>query len=1140
MTILSALDDKECGLIIGLPDIIDHSLTKKLASQFTPVDPDKEEERVAGLDKFPKFSNSQGVSLSDKFVNRLKEDGSHRKVVGLKRTIAHKSYQNGQPDNMLHAIADDPSSIAHRIPHQYDGEDDEVTQHEYWDDAWQKNEEISGSKDEDVIDSIMKNVFSNDKSFIEETRQFLEPWRDIFSRTLSNTPAKLEPLEIIVDSTKWETRTSQGPPRMMSSEKEEHIRKFVEEGLSQGIIRPCKEAHYSQVHLVPKPAGPDGKKKMRTTIDYRFLNQCSTPQTWPLPNIAQMLQRIGKAKPTYFAKLDMTWGYWQAPLAESCKRFTAFITFMGIFEWNRAPMGTQASGGYFHRMISFTVLSGLVYNILEAYIDDLLVHAQTKEEMFRRLTEVFQRFRDHNIKFNPDKVLISDSDMEFVGHVITPTGITFSPKKLNGIAEIPIPITKGDLKKFIGVANYFRDHVKGHSDMSKAMHDMLPNYTRSHRNQRLKWSQDQEQAFYTLRAAVEHAPMLSWINEMWKIGLETDASDYGIGAFLFQIDPTTDKKIPIQFLSKSLTGAQLRWSTPEKEMYAFFYAVKKLSWLLGDKRFTWYTDHKNNTLTRITGSDKVLRWDLYLQEFNFTKEFIQGEKNEITDSFSRLCKVEDKDPLHAVPALVSDLLAQLCEKDETDYITVITGTNAPLPSSFLNSVFESEGNKEVLAAVAIPRTIDDVAFNKIARVHNATVGHLGVERTIYKLTRLNQTWPSMRTDVVSFIKLCDCCQKLSRIRVPIHTSRFTTASYGLMNKLSMDCMGPFKTTEGGYTHILVIIDNFSRYTTLHGLKSLSGIQIAQCLLEHIGTFGTPNIIQMDNGSEFLNEVVSETTKLLNTSGASILAYSKEENAIVERCNKEVLRHLQALVFEINKRDTWIRYLPLVQRIINSQISSVTGASPNDLLFGGKLNLDRALITPSLINFEEGVSVSAWSSELIATQDKLINVAAKQQADKDRAHMLRKVDSVTQFRPNSFVLVQYPSGAMGKRAPTKLHTHWKGPMRVVSNKGPEYTIHDLVRNTDIKVHVTRLKQFEHDATRTNPKATAAKDYEEDEVEAILAHSGNPKYKSHMDFLVRWMGYDESHDSWLPWSELRLNSVLHQYLSDNNMTKLIPQL
>lgn len=110
------------------------------------------------------------------------------------------------------------------------------------------------------------------------------------------------------------------------------------------------------------------------------------------------------------------------------------------------------------------------------------------------------------------------------------------------------------------------------------------------------------------------------------------------------------------------------------------------------------------------------------------------------------------------------------------------------------------------------------------------------------------------------------------------------------------------------------------------------------------------------------------------------------------------------------------------------------------------------------------------------------------------------------------------------------------MRVVTNNGATYTIHDLVRDTDISVHVTRLKRFDYDADRLDPLSIAAKDYGEDEVEAIISHSGNPKRKSSLDFLVRWA--DETEDLWLPWSKLRLLPKLHDYLRANGMANLIP--
>ena len=247
-------------------------------------------------------------------------------------------------------------------------------------------------------------------------------------------PSLLEPLSIEIDKAKFETKKAQGPPRMMSAEKDAHMEKFITEGLKSNVIRPSNARYYSQVRLVVKPEAdattiktnasystgydgasnaaqamliddknsqssepqgnaksksttpqarsalstPNPPRKWRTTIDYIHYNDCIVKQHWPLPNISVMKERIGKAKPKCFAKLDMANGYWQAPLAEYSKAYTAFICFMGIFEWNRAPIGTQPAGGYFQQMIAFVVLLGLTYKILESYIDDIFVHAQTK------------------------------------------------------------------------------------------------------------------------------------------------------------------------------------------------------------------------------------------------------------------------------------------------------------------------------------------------------------------------------------------------------------------------------------------------------------------------------------------------------------------------------------------------------------------------------------------------------------------------------------------------------------------------------------------------------------------------------------------------------------------------------------------
>ena len=139
--------------------------------------------------------------------------------------------------------------------------------------------------------------------------------------------------------------------------------------------------------------------------------------------------------------------------------------------------------------------------------------------------------------------------MVFVGHEIDCEGVRFSPDKLSGVDDIPIPKTKGELKRFQGLANYFRDHVQSISILSQPLNLLLPKYNKSQRNHKLVWTDEQKANFIALRDAVSNCPKLFFINDEWEIGLETDASDYGIGGFLFQTKPIVLTKVPIQFVS---------------------------------------------------------------------------------------------------------------------------------------------------------------------------------------------------------------------------------------------------------------------------------------------------------------------------------------------------------------------------------------------------------------------------------------------------------------------------------------------------------------------------------------------------------------------------------------------------------------
>ena len=165
------------------------------------------------------------------------------------------------------------------------------------------------------------------------------------------------------------------------------------------------------MHLVPKP----GEDKWRFCLDYRFLNLCTSIEGGVIQNIGETLRRIGSHKPRYFAVMDLTSGYHQAPIAEGSIPYTAFVTHRGVYEWVRVPIGLKGAPNYFQRELSAQVLGSLMGNTCELYIDDLIVYGSTEEDFLERLDQVFKRLKEYNITCNPDKCRFGVESIEYMG-----------------------------------------------------------------------------------------------------------------------------------------------------------------------------------------------------------------------------------------------------------------------------------------------------------------------------------------------------------------------------------------------------------------------------------------------------------------------------------------------------------------------------------------------------------------------------------------------------------------------------------------------------------------------------------------------------------------------------------------------------
>jgi hypothetical protein len=213
------------------------------------------------------------------------------------------------------------------------------------------------------------------------------------------------------------------------------------------------------------------------------------------------------------------------------------------------------------------------------------------------------------------------------------------------------------------------------------------------------------------------------------------------------------------------------------------------------------------------------------------------------------------------------------------------------------------------------------------------------------------------------------------------------------------------------------------------------------------------------------------------------------------------------------------------------------------LFGNSIQLDRGIFLPQYkLEGTEPTkgTVRSWIDNMLSRQKDLIDIAAKHQSETDALHIAKR-DSVTYtaFPVNSYVLVAYNYSRFGQLPPDKLMTAYKGPYRVVSYVGSDYTLQNLVTMKHEHVHVTLLKKFEYDARFTDPVEVARHDTSEFLVERILSHEGDFKDKSTLKFRVRWAGYGPEDDTIEPWKHVRDTAQLHEYLRLNKLARYIPR-
>ncbi|PIK34749.1 hypothetical protein BSL78_28428 [Apostichopus japonicus] len=342
--------------------------------------------------------------------------------------------------------------------------------------------------------------------------------------------------------------------------------------------------------------------------------------------IEDSLDSLGGSR--WFSTLDLASGYWQVEVKEEDRAKTAFVTRKGLYEFTVMPFGLCNAPATFQRLME-RVLAGLQWDVAVLYIDDIIVHGRTFEEHIERLSSVLQRLREANLTLKTKKCCLFQSKVEFLGHVVSGEGISPNPRKVKDVAEWVTPSTLTDLRSFLGLATYYRRFIEGFASIARPLHAL------TEKGKQFKWSDDCAEAFATLKNKLTSSPILAYPYDKDPFVLDTDASQFGIGAVLSQ--KQSGQELVISYGSRLLTKRERNYCTTRKELLAVVYFVRYFRHYLLGKPFLLRTDHGSLRwlFSFKEPEGQVARWIESLAPYEFKIEHRPGTKHLNADALSR-------------------------------------------------------------------------------------------------------------------------------------------------------------------------------------------------------------------------------------------------------------------------------------------------------------------------------------------------------------------------------------------------------------------------------------------------------------------------------------------------------------------------
>ena len=453
----------------------------------------------------------------------------------------------------------------------------------------------------------------------QDLTSLLASYKDILTDIPGLTTALEHDIRLINETP---VRQSYPLPHALSRQLQEDLEKWQE----LGIIEPSHSPYCSPLLAVRKKDGSH-----RFCLDCRQINQLTVFDAEPIADPQHIFASLSEAR--FLSKIDLASGFWQVPLSESSKQYTAFSTRHGLFQFRVMPFGLVNAPACFSRLMRI-VLKDIPQ--VSCYLDDILIHTPNWTSHLSTIEKVLDRLRRYGLHAKPSKCQLGYQSLQYLGHQVGYGTFTPLEDRVRAIAELPIPENVTQLRSFLGSTGYYQGFIPQYTEIAAPLFDLLKG--KKEKSARLDWTHTATQAFQALRQALVQKPVLQLIDPKLPFVLQTDASGEGLGAVLLQPQRQEPRKLaPVIYASRRLKPPEKNYAVIEKEALAIYWAVHKFEVYLYGREFKIITDHK--PLLHLQSADKLnprlKRWALYLNLFRYYSTHVSGEENSLADLLSR-------------------------------------------------------------------------------------------------------------------------------------------------------------------------------------------------------------------------------------------------------------------------------------------------------------------------------------------------------------------------------------------------------------------------------------------------------------------------------------------------------------------------